>query len=93
MEWFSTGNELDLLSDLTDKKYAELLMGVDGLKKIVEKYQPSIKGAEQLFMMEFVLHGLSEFSKLSKNPLVSGLRFKDMFSSVFNMDEMDEDGK
>jgi magnesium chelatase subunit I len=93
MDWFAIGNELDLLSDIGDKKYSELLNSVLGLKKLVEKYQPSAKGAEQLFMMEFVLHGLSEFSKLSKNPLVTGLRFKDMFSSVFNMDEMDEDGK
>ena len=33
--------------------------------------------------MEFVLHGLAEYSLLSKNTLVSGLRFKDLFSSVF----------
>ena len=93
MDWFAIGNELDLLSDSDDKKYAGLLLNVDGLKKLVEKYHPELKGVDQLFMMEFVLHGLSEFSKLSKNSLVTGLRFKDMFSSVFNMDEMDEEGK
>ena len=92
-DWFAAGNELDLLSDLSDKKYTELLQSVDGLKKLVEKYQPSAKGVEQVFLMEFVLHGLSEFSKLSKNPLETGLRFKDMFSSVFNMDDMDDEGK
>ncbi len=93
MDWFAIGNELDLLSDISDKEYSDLLMRVDGLKKLVEKYQPGIKGAELLFMMEFVLHGLSEFSKLSKNPLETGLRFKDMFSSVFNMDDLEEEGK
>lgn len=93
MDWFAIGNELDLLSDISDKEYSDLLLRVDGLKKLVEKYQPGIKGAELLFMMEFVLHGLSEFSKLSKNPLETGLRFKDMFSSVFNMDDMEEEGK
>ena len=33
--------------------------------------------------MEFVLHGLAEYSMLSKNLLTTGLRFKDLFSSVF----------
>ncbi len=93
MDWFATGHELDLLTDLSNKKYAELLMEVGGLKQLVEKFQPNAKGNEQLFLMEFVLHGLSEYSKLSKNPLVTGLRFKDMFSSVFNMDDMEEEGK
>ncbi|MBK9800096.1 MAG: magnesium chelatase [Bacteroidetes bacterium] len=93
IDWFSIGNELDLLCDLSNKSYQDALMKVDGLKKVVEKYHPSMKNADQLFMMEFVLHGLSEYSKLSKKSLVNGLKFKDMFSSVFNMDDMEGDEK
>ena len=36
-------------------------------------------------MMEFVLHGLSEFSQLSKHPLQSGFEFKDLMSSMFDV--------
>jgi len=36
--------------------------------------------------MEFVLHGLSEYSKLSKNQLDEGLEFKDLFGSMLNFE-------
>ncbi len=87
--WFSSGNTIDLLNDLSDKQYAATLNSVDGLKELVEKHIPAIKGGEQLLMMEFALHGLAEYSKLSKNPLVKGLRFKDLFSSVFNINNLE----
>ena len=32
--------------------------------------------------MEFVLHGLAEHSLLSKNVLVKGVQFKDLFNSL-----------
>jgi magnesium chelatase subunit I len=42
--------------------------------------------------MEFVLHGLSEFSLISKGFLEKGFEFKDMFNSLFSADfEEDED--
>jgi hypothetical protein len=31
------------------------------------------------------LHGLSEFSQLSKHPLTSGFEFKDLMSAMFSM--------
>jgi magnesium chelatase subunit I len=88
-DWFANGNTIDLLNEQTDKEFATILNKVEGLKKCVEKYQPAAKDNNQLLMMEFVLHGLSEYSKLSKNSLQSGLRFKDLFSSVFNVNGMD----
>jgi magnesium chelatase subunit I len=41
-------------------------------------------------MMEFVLHGLAEYSMLSKFRLENGLQFKDMLSSMFTSSEEDE---
>jgi magnesium chelatase subunit I len=40
--------------------------------------------------MEFVLHGLAEFSQLSKNGLERGVEFKDLMSGMFNMRQEDE---
>jgi magnesium chelatase subunit I len=34
--------------------------------------------------MEFALHGLAEHSLLSKNKLVDGTTFKDLFGSLLN---------
>jgi magnesium chelatase subunit I len=41
-------------------------------------------------MMEFALHGLAEFSMLSKNNLEKGLEFKDLLSSMFSMPESED---
>jgi magnesium chelatase subunit I len=47
--------------------------------------------------MEFVLHGLSEFSQINKAPLIAGIQFSDLLSSMFNKmqdgdsEEMDEE--
>lgn len=84
IEWFSSGNEVDLLNDISNKDYAKALNGVPGLEDVVKKFHPKLKGDEKLLMMEFLLHGLAEYSLLSKNNLVSGLRFRDLFTSVFN---------
>ena len=40
--------------------------------------------------MEFMLHGLAEFSLLSKNHIEFGLQFKDMLSSMFTFSEEDD---
>jgi len=43
-------------------------------------------------MMEFALHGLAEFSMLSKNTLEQGMEFKDLLSSMFTMPEPGDEG-
>ena len=45
---------------------------------------------EKEFFMEFALHGLAEYSQLSKKLLDTGLQFKDLFSSMFDMKEDDD---
>ena len=86
LEWFSNGNEVSILNDSSEKNYNAALNEVPGLSVVVKKHFPKANAHEKLLMMEFLLHGLSEFSLLSKNNLVSGMRFKDLFSSVFNND-------
>jgi len=83
--WFGDGNTIDILNDLSDKDYKNRLLAIDGLDEVVEQFHPTIKGNEKLFLMEFVLHGLSEFSLLSKKTLERGLQFKDLTDSLFSM--------
>jgi len=90
-DWFGAGNEVDLLNDVSEKQYASALQSVPGLDDVVKKFFPKTKGEEKLVLMEFLLHGLAEYSLLSKNTLVSGLRFKDLFSSVFQDRGMKEE--
>jgi len=86
--WFEQGNVLDLLNDLPEDQYEKRLKEVKGLEKLVDKHYPKAERHEKLLLMEFLLHGLAEYSMLSKNPLErGGLQFKDLFSSVFSMTE------
>ncbi len=83
-DWFSSGGNIDLLNETSNQDYEKTLNSVPGLSDLVKKLHPKMQGEERLLMMEFVLHGLAEYSMLSKNTLTSGLRFKDLFSSVFS---------
>jgi magnesium chelatase subunit I len=88
--WFNRGNMVDLLHTVSDKEYDKTLTDVPGLKEIVKKYHLGINGRDNLLMMEFVLHGLAEYSMLSKFRLENGIQFKDMLSSMFTTSEEDE---
>jgi magnesium chelatase subunit I len=43
---------------------------------------------DKLFMMEFALHGLAEYSLISKQNLDTGLQFKDLLDSMFDPNKM-----
>lgn len=87
LAWFGEGNELDILASQPDKEYKSLLHSVPGLEEVVTQLVKSLPEKEKEFFMEFALHGLAEYSQLSKKLLDTGLQFKDLFSSMFDMKE------
>lgn len=96
LSWFGEGNTLDLLASQSDKEYKTLLHQVPGLESIVTKQVKALPEREKEFFMEFALHGLAEYSQLSKKMLDTGMQFKDLFSSMFDMgtpgdEDFDED--
>lgn len=90
INWFSEGNNLSLVDELPIQEYKKQLNSVTGLKALVKKIHPSLSEDQTLLLMEFVLHGLSEFSQLNKGFLDNGFAFSDMFNSLFNL-QPDED--
>jgi len=88
--WFAKNNIVDILSNATNDEYKKILIGIPGLQKIVEQYKPDADENLSLLYMEFILHGLSEYSQLSKLRLESGFQFKDMLSSMFKMSDVEE---
>jgi magnesium chelatase subunit I len=92
LNWFGKENTLDLVKDISDTEYEKLLKQIPGLADLTKKYFPNDNGKAQLVLMEFVLHGLAEFSMLSKYRLETSIQFKDMLSSMFTMTrDKDED--
>jgi magnesium chelatase subunit I len=90
IDWFGR-NELELLSDLNENDYRERLSEVPGLEKLAKKYSPNTKGPQIYLLMEFILHGLAEYSLLSKNILEEGMSFSDLFNSVFSSRGFDDE--
>lgn len=91
LSWFGEGNTLDILASQSDKAYKSALQEVPGLEEIVTSQVNQLNEKEKEFFMEFALHGLAEFSQLSKKLLDTGMQFKDLFSSMFDMSAPDED--
>ncbi|MCC5937311.1 MAG: magnesium chelatase [Lunatimonas sp.] len=94
LSWFGEGNTLDLLATDSDKEYKTALQGVPGLEKVVTDNVKQLPEREKEFFMEFALHGLAEYSQLSKKLVDTGMQFKDLFSSMFDMGaggDMEED--
>lgn len=82
IQWFSK-NELELPNDASAGEYEKKLKAVNGLEELVKKYQPNADKAHTLLYMEFCLHGLAEFSLLSKSAMESSIGFSDLLNSLF----------
>lgn len=91
LEWFAKGHTLDLLSRTDQKAYVESLGKVPGLFRLVSKYVAGIQPDEQALFAEFLLHGMSEFSLISKFGLSDKFVFRDMLSSMFTLDTSGDD--
>lgn len=94
-DWFSEGNKIDLLHDMNQTDFEKALKSVPGLADLIKEYQKAQPDGVKLFLMEFALHGLAEYSLISKHNLTAGNQFKDLLSSMFtlpkNFSEDDED--
>jgi magnesium chelatase subunit I len=90
ISWFSEGNEVDMLHHAPSTEYETVLRSIPGLQGVVKEYIKNADKATQLLMMEFVLHGLAEYSQISKKKLVTNTKFRDLVGSIFNMKDEEE---
>ena len=65
-------NIIDIMNDLPTKEYQKSLDSVPGLKELINQYHSSADANTKYFLMEFALHGLAEYSLLSKNKIRMG---------------------
>ncbi|WP_396158120.1 magnesium chelatase [Flavobacterium sp.] len=84
LEWFFSETGFELLDDASDEEYKKQLDAIQPLEDLIQKYQPEIPLAEKYFLKEFVLWGLVEYDKLSKDRVEVGYQFKDLYSSYVN---------
>jgi magnesium chelatase subunit I len=84
-QWFDAGNQLNISFDMKDEDKIQMLYKVDGLFGLVKKHFPTANTKENALLMEFVLHGLSAFSLISKKVLEGKIEFKDLMGSMINL--------
>ncbi|MCP9748032.1 magnesium chelatase [Lacihabitans sp. CS3-21] len=89
VEWFGNGNSLTFLSDENQKAYKQGLRKVDGLLDLVERFFPEETAEQKDFLMEFVLHGMAEYSLISKQPLDEGVKFNDLLDSMLSKEDFE----
>ena len=83
--WFDKGNALNLFFNVKDQDKIQQLYRVDGLYTLVKKYFKHANEKELALLMEFVLHGLSSFSMISKKIVDNKIEFKDLMGSMLNL--------
>ena len=84
LEWFFTESGFELLDDASDEEYKKQLDAVKPLEDLIQKYQPEIPLEDKYFLKEFVLWGLVEYDKLSKDRVEVGYQFKDLYGSYIS---------
>jgi magnesium chelatase subunit I len=85
LEWFSSGNHVEVADDLPQAEFMKQLQSVRGLAPLAEKYLEPSSPEEHAVAMELVLEGLHQHSMLSRER-VDGTRtsYKDMLKSMLS---------
>jgi magnesium chelatase subunit I len=84
LEWFFAETGFELLDDASDETYTQKLDAIPPLNDLIQKYQPEIPVAERYFLKEFILWGLVEYEKLSKDRIDEGYQFRDLYGSYIS---------
>jgi magnesium chelatase subunit I len=85
ISWFDKGNHINLFFETNDREKINQLYAVDGLNALVKKTFAKASEKETALLMEFVLHGLSSFSLISKKIMETSIEFKDLMGSMLNI--------
>jgi magnesium chelatase subunit I len=84
IEWFQYGGKVNIKDDMKFKEYFGELKKVEGLEKFVKKFPQYYESEYELAsLMEFVLDGLHQNSKIAKDEIDSEVLYKDLVGSMF----------
>lgn len=83
IKWFEGGNYIELNDDMKFEEYSMTLKRVEGLEKTVRKYMKTVENEYELAsMMEFMLDGLHNNSKIAKDEADDSVSYKDMVGAM-----------
>jgi magnesium chelatase subunit I len=84
LSWFEGGNVVEVADDMPAAAYKRELEKVRGLREFVNRSMPDLESQYELpIVMEFVLDGLHQNSKIAKDEIDHVTAYKDMLGSIF----------
>jgi magnesium chelatase subunit I len=85
LEWFSSGNHIEIADDMSQPEFAKRLASVKGLGALADKYLEPGTAEEAAVAMELVLEGLHQSSMLSRDRTDGATTsYKDMLKSMLS---------
>jgi len=84
MDWFSSGNRLELADSMKASEHLKALSAVPGLADLARRHLEPASDAELGPAMEFVLEGLHQSSVVAREELEGRKVFLDMFQTMFS---------
>jgi len=78
LDWFSSGNRLDLSDEMDDQSYCAALEQIPGLEALAREFLPADSRLGRAAVMELVLEGLHQHSLLAKEDVAAGAAYSDM---------------
>ncbi|MGD1046520.1 MAG: magnesium chelatase [Bacteroidota bacterium] len=89
LNWFTSGNKIEIGDDMPFDEYRKELGKVKGLREVTLKYMPHLK--DDAFglasAMEFVIDALHQYSKIAKDEVEHITVYKDLIGSIFQRSE------
>jgi magnesium chelatase subunit I len=85
LEWFASGNHLEIADDVPQAEYARRLSQVKGLERLAAKYLEPESPGDLAVAMELILEGLHQNSILSRERTDGAVTaYKDMLKSMLS---------
>jgi magnesium chelatase subunit I len=84
IQWFESGNRIEIADDMPMEEYARELDKVKGLRELTKQHMAVTNERYELpVVMEFVLDGLHQNSKIAKDEVDHVTSYKDLVGSIF----------
>jgi len=83
-DWFFNESGFELTDDANTETYNAIIDEIAPLNNFIEKYQPTSLVEDRRFLKEFLLWGLVEHKKLSKERYAEGTMFKDLYGNYIS---------
>ncbi|MBI1796712.1 MAG: magnesium chelatase [Candidatus Eisenbacteria bacterium] len=84
LEWFASGNHVEISDDMPQAEFGKRLAAVKGLERLAAKYLEPAGADEAAVAMELVLEGLHQNSILSRERSDATTSYKDMLKSMLS---------